>query len=224
MLFDGILGGIFESEVILIQTQFIYWCMPDFLVHIGDWAGVVKYGLVFVAAFFEGPVVMMTAGFLFHLRQLKFLPMYAALVGGDFAADIMWYGVGYLGARNIIVKYGKFFKMTPQTIDFLEKKFKKHESKVLFISKLTMGLGLAVPILIVAGMLRVSFKKYIIFNLLGGLLWTLFLVIVGSIFGNVYNLIPESFKTVAVVGIIILFFTLAATLKRYLMKYENFNL
>ncbi len=194
--------------------------MPHFLTYLADFAGFSRYILVFAAAFVEGPVVMMTAGFLFHIGKLQFFPMYVALVAGDFVADVMWYMFGYFGARKAVLKYGKFFKITPEVVFKIEDKLRHHESKILFISKLTMGFGLALPILIVAGMLKVSFKKYVVFNLAGGLVWALFLVFIGYTFGNIYVLIPGSFKVLFIIAVVSLFLGIATFAKRKL-TYEK---
>ena len=52
-----------------------------------------------------------------------------------------------------------------------------------------MGFGFAVVTLMVAGMLKVSFKRYVVINLFGGFIWTAMLLVIGYFFGNIYTLI-----------------------------------
>ncbi|MFA6274207.1 MAG: DedA family protein [Candidatus Paceibacterota bacterium] len=163
-----------------------------------------KYFLLFVGSFFEGPIVMIPAGFLWHLKVFNFWPMYFALIGGNFVADIIWYTIGYVGARPLILKFGKFFKITPEVIGEVEKKFEKYQNKVLIFSKLTMGFGFAVVILLFAGMIRVPFKKYIIINLTGSFILTIVSIFIGYLFGNIYVIVPPVFKIIFLIGIIIL--------------------
>ncbi|MCX6701773.1 MAG: DedA family protein [Candidatus Zambryskibacteria bacterium] len=170
--------------------------MVDFFQTALFWIESSKYVLLFVGCIFEGPVVMLASGFLFHLGQFSFWPMYAALVFGDFTADISWYCFGRFGTRSAIFKYGHIINLTPATLEKIENRFRKYHQKILIISKLTMGLGFAAVVLVVAGMFKVPFKNYVILNLIGGFIWTAFLLTIGYFFGNVYLLIPGSAKII----------------------------
>ena len=70
-----------------------------------------KYILLFLGSYFEGSVAMMAGGLLYRLGQVDFWPMYAAIFMGDFLSDIMWYFIGYFGARKFLTKYGKFINI-----------------------------------------------------------------------------------------------------------------
>ncbi len=163
---------------------------------------------------------MVGGGFLYRLSQLNFLPMYLCLVAGDFAADLVWYFVGYYGGRPLIVRYGKFFNITEEIIQKIEKRFRTYQTSILIVSKLTMGFGFSLATLITAGILKVSFRKYVAINLVGGFIWVGFLVLVGYLFGHVYLVIPDSIKVIFVlIGAIAVFFALR-TINRYLVNTE----
>ena len=180
------------------------------------WIDASKYVLLFFGCIFEGPVVMLTGGFLFSLGQLDFIPMYTALVLGDFTADIGWYAVGRFGTRRIITNYGHYIGVTPEVLNKVEHKFKHYHEKILIISKLTMGLGFAFVVLIVAGIVKVPFKNYVILNLLGGFVWTAFLIIIGFFFGNIYSMIAGPLRFVFATGILVLFIIALRQASRYL--------
>jgi membrane protein DedA with SNARE-associated domain len=179
-----------------------------------------KYAIVFLGCIVEGPVVMITSGFLLRVSQFQLVPLYFCLMGGDFVADLGWYAVGRFGAHPLIRKFGPYLNITPEIISKIEKRFKTYQNKILFISKITMGFGFALATLIVAGMLRVDFKKYAALNLLGGFIWTAILLTVGYFFGDLYVRIIGPLKIVFVfvsAGIVI--FALWA-INRYLVKTE----
>ena len=171
------------------------------------WIESSKYVLLFLGCIFEAPVVMVASGFLYKLGGFEFLPMYITLVSGDFVADIGWYFVGRFGGRPLISKWGHWFGITNESILKIQGRFQRYHEKVLIISKLTMGFGFALVTLVVAGMLRVPFKNYFILNLIGGFIWTAFLIGVGYFFGNVYASItgPEKivFACVSFIGIVV---------------------
>ncbi len=153
-----------------------------------------KYAIVFVLCIVEGPVVMISSGFLYRLGQFQLVPLYFSLMGGDFFADLGWYAIGRFGGGPLVRKFGKFLNITPEIIVKIEKRFKTYQNKILFISKITMGFGFALATLIVAGMLRIDFKRYALLNFFGGFIWTAFLLAVGYFFGNIYVYVPVPVK------------------------------
>lgn len=177
--------------------------MDAFIHNIVIWLDSSKYFLFFWGALAEGPVVMMTGGFLFKLGQVNFLLMYLALVLGDFVADICWYCVGRFGTRSTILKFGRIISLTPEKLAKIENRFHKYHQKILIISKMTMGLGFSTIVLVVAGITKVPFKKYAVINLLGGFIWTAFMITIGYFFGNIYNLVPESAKVIFI-GVVLI--------------------
>ncbi len=191
--------------------------MPQWLAQLLVIVGASRYIIIFFGAIFEGPIIMMTSGFLFHLGQLEFFPMYWALLLGDLVGDVGWYLVGFWGARTVVKRYGKLLGITPEVVAKLEHRFRLHHHKLLFISKLTMGFGLALPMLVVAGMLKVPLKNFIVLNFLGGLIWTLLMLIVGYFFGNIYTLIPPAFKAIFILVVLVAVFFLIRRLKAYLL-------
>lgn len=149
---------------------------------------------------------MLTGGVLLRLGQVEFLPLYVALILGDVLSDILWYWVGYLGARRFVMRWGHFVNATPEVVAKLERRFHKYHLRILVISKLTMGFGLAVPILTTAGMLRVPFSRYLAINVIGSFVWVAAIIWAGYSFGNVLSLVPEQFQIGSFIVLIITFF------------------
>ncbi|MDR3642787.1 MAG: DedA family protein [Candidatus Doudnabacteria bacterium] len=160
-----------------------------------------RYVLTFVLAIFEGPMVMVASGILLRLGFFYFLPVYFSLMLGDFVADLAWYWVGYYGGRPFVDRFGKYFSLTPDVVEKIEDFFHKHQDKILVISKLTMGFGFAVATLFTAGLVKVNFKKYALFNFFGGFIWTGVLLAAGYFFGNLYAVLNRGFKVVFIIAL-----------------------
>lgn len=175
-----------------------------------------KYVLIFLGSFFEGSAVMMATGLLSHIGTVAFWPAYAALMAGDVLSDIAWYLTGRFAARSFFTRWGRFFGTTPDILEKIERKFNHHHTKILITSKLTMGLGFAVPILIVAGTLRVPFMRYLTINVLGGIVWIFFLMRIGYYFGNVLQYIPKDFQIALAIAAPLLFFLVLRAINRKL--------
>ncbi|MDB4939904.1 MAG: hypothetical protein JWO40_329 [Candidatus Doudnabacteria bacterium] len=179
-----------------------------------------KYVLLFLGCLVEGPLLMMSSGFLYRLGQFQLIPLYFTLVSGDFTADLGMYALGRYGGRPLVDKFGRFFHITPEILAKIEDRFHRYQNKILFISKITMGFGFAVATLIVAGMIRVPFKKYAILNLYGGFIWTAFLLSIGYFFGDVYTKFVGPYKIVFVIFILAFVFIGMRLLIKYLSKKE----
>lgn len=192
--------------------------MGDIIQHFVSGLSYYRYLLAFALAIVEGPIVMVGSGLLLRLGFFYFWPIYLALMLGDFVADIGWYAVGYFGARKFVDRWGHIFSLTPEVMERMDKLFKEHHDKILFLSKITMGFGFALATLIAAGMSRVPFKKYALFNFLGGFIWTGLLVGVGYFFGQLYTLLGKGFKIAFIVFLAVFILALLFGLGKYFKK------
>ena len=159
-----------------------------------------KYALLFIGSFVEGAVVMMVGGFLWHQGEVAFWPMFLALFLGDILSDTGWYLLGYWGARPLVVRWGGYVGIVPQTVAKIERYFTKYHLWILVISKLTMGFGLGAATLVVAGMSRIPFGRFAVIVGSCSVIWVGAMVMAGYYFGNVFDLIQAEFKTAFVVA------------------------
>ena len=177
-----------------------------------------KYFLLFAGAYLEGTVVMMTGGLLWRLGQVEFWPAYGALMLGDFLSDMMWYFIGYFGARPFVARWGHLFGASPKVVKKIERRFHRYHTGILVISKLTMGFGLAVGTLMTAGMMRVSLVRYVTINVLCGIVWIFVIMLVGYYFGNILAYIPRQLQIVGGVAVVVGFFFGVRALSAQLAK------
>ena len=183
-----------------------------------DYLHMYRYLAIFLGAFFEGPIVMAATGFLIKLGVFDLIPAYFLLIAGDMTADVAWYYVGYFGTHKITNKIGKFIGFSGDVGARIDALFRKYDTKIILISKMTMGFGLSLAILITAGMSRVPLKKFISLNLLGGLVWVAFMVTLGYFFGNIYFMIEEGQRVGYIIFLIIALVLTVYGLARYMSK------
>lgn len=177
-----------------------------------------KYALLFLGSYFEGSVAILTGGVLYRIGVVAFWPMYLSLFAADILADLTWYAIGYFGARRFFERYGKYVNLTPAVIEKAEDKFHTYHLRILVISKLTMGFGFATAILATAGMLRVSLMRFVVINVVAGIIWLSFLIGIGYYFGNILEHLPRSFQIGSVVAMIVVFFVVVRAISKYLAK------
>lgn len=177
-----------------------------------------KYPFIFLVTIVEGPIIMVMSGLLVSLRLAGFWPIYITLMAGDLAGDVLWYTLGYHFARPVTERYWKFLGLTPELIEKIKSLFQNHEKKILFISKITMGFGFPLAALVVAGMTKMPFKKYIGSLFLGQVIFTGVLVSVGYFFGNIYLKINKDFQIISLIAFAAFVVLAIAGLRSYLRK------
>jgi len=175
-----------------------------------------RYFILLPLAVIEGPLLMMACGLLVRLGYLNFIPAYALIVIGDLFGDILWYLAGYKFGMPFVRKFGKFFNITEQDVEKVENIFHRHDSAILLLSKMTMGLGFALVTLISAGLVKIPLKKFVFWNALGGLLWTACLMAIGIYLGNFYLTVNSVLGKIGVLSSIVVIFIILISATKYI--------
>lgn len=189
-----------------------------FLTSILGFAAYFRYPLVAFGTIIEGPILMVASGFMYRMGLFELIPLFIAILIGDLIGDVFWYIVGRYFAEPILSKHGKFVGITPERFERIKGLFSKYHERILIFSKLTIGLGLALGVLIVAGATKVSFKKYMFINLVCGFFLVSILMSIGYFFGEVYSNISDNFKAVFLIVVIALVLSFSFFFSRYVKK------
>lgn len=180
--------------------------------------GPFKYLIIFIGGVIEGPILAVATGFLLRSGFFDLLPLFLALGIGDLVGDAVWYWVGSRFAGPALEKHGRFLTLTPESYEKIKTRFHKHHSLLLFGSKLTMGFGMALGMLMAAGAAKVPFRSYIFWNALGEALYLAALLSLGYFMGDLYGTIEKGFKTAFVVTTAIIIFGALYLFSNYLRK------
>lgn len=143
-----------------------------------------KYLVLLPLAIFEGPILMVIAGFL--VTQGIFNPLIVYIVGvtGDVIGDSLFYAIGLKG-RGFVLKYGRWFGIHQEKIDGAESFFHTHHGQSAALSKLVHGIGSVG--LIMAGILKVPYWRYIGSCILVSIPQSALLLSLGMFFGKAYQ-------------------------------------
>jgi membrane protein DedA with SNARE-associated domain len=166
-----------------------------------SWLLAYKYWALFPIAVIEGPIITVAAGFLITLGVFNPFLAYAVIVVGDTVGDMLHYCVGYFGGKRFIEKWGKYFGVSLNTIVPLEKTFADKGHSFFFWGKALHGIGGA--FLIAAGLIRYPFGKFLVSNVLGTLVKSALLLVIGFYFGQFLEKINSSLNIVAVITIVL---------------------
>lgn len=143
------------------------------------------YWVMFVATFFEGPLVTIAASFASALSVFNVWAVLAVAVAGDFSADLLYYYIGYYGRIKFLEKYGGKIGVTAKRAQKMDKLVHEHFGKTLLIAKLAPLIP--GPIVIVFGTSKIPPRKFISTVLTIIISKTAFYVAVGYFFGQLFS-------------------------------------
>jgi len=150
------------------------------------------YPLMLLLMIVEGPIVTLGAAFLASMGYFNFSIVLILSILGDIIGDIILYFIGFSSQKNSFFKKRAFSQSNSQIVNSIKENFQKKGAQIIFFTKITTGLCYITFIL--AGMLRLNFKKFLLFSFLGGIIWSSFLVAIGYYFGHLAEKIEEYIK------------------------------
>ena len=181
----------------------IFDFLRGYLVHYGYWT-------VFVALFLEntgvpvpGETVLLLASFLAYsehqlsLRNVILVGVLAATVG-----DNLGFAIGHFGGRRLLDRYRRTFRISARSIERSELFFERFGSVAIFFARFVFGMRvIAGPL---AGVLRMHWKKFALFNFLGAVLWVTVISFAGYLFGRHWDLLAEYMRRADMILIVAL--------------------
>lgn len=145
--------------------------------------------LPFLGAFIPGLIVIIAAGFLAKLGIMHFSYVFLFTALGAIFGDLIGYVMGRSYGYRLIVRYGGYFFLDQAKYDDMKNLVYRHSGKVLVGGRFN-GLTRAFAPFI-AGASRLPFGKFMMYNIIGGISWSLTFTLVGFIFGHGYRLIAH---------------------------------
>lgn len=147
-----------------------------------------KYYILLPLSIIEGPIITVIAGFLASTHSINPAAVYGVVVLGDLIGDTLLYSLGRWSGGGV-TKYGKFFGVTADRLASAKDYFANHHRRAVVTSKLVHGIG--VSGLVTAGVLRISYGRYMRTCFLISLAQCAFFLAIGLLFGNAYMRIGQ---------------------------------
>jgi membrane protein DedA with SNARE-associated domain len=147
------------------------------------------YWLIFACVFAENlgvplpsyPVIILAASAI-HSKHFSIVGLVLVSAMGALGGDIFWFALGRLRGRPILKTLCSLTLNPDSCVSRTENIFVRHGLKSFLVAKFVPGLNTVGPPL--AGMLRVSFPRFVLFDLGGILLWSGSAITMGILFRN----------------------------------------
>jgi membrane protein DedA with SNARE-associated domain len=183
--------------------------LRDFLVQYGYLAVAAILALENAGLPLPGETILLLASFLAYSEHLLRLPV--LILVGIIAAtmgDNAGFLIGYRGGRRFLENYQHIFRIKQRTLRRAERVFQRYGAATIFFARFVFGLRvIAGPL---AGVLRMPWKKFAVFNFLGATLWVSVMCAVGYLFGRHWQRLMAFFRRIdiliAVLACILVFY------------------
>lgn len=125
-------------------------------------------------------------------------------VAGSFAgSQIAWF-LGKKYGESILLKYGKLLHLNKKKLDSASAAFVKHKVSLLLFGRYVPGMRHLVPYM--GGISGMSTGSYIIYNLLGSLIWCTSFIGLGYALGEKWSIAEDIIKGYTVIFILLIVF------------------
>jgi membrane-associated protein len=175
------------------MTHSILDLLRNAVVHYGYWAVGAALLLENAGVPVPGETVLLLASFLAYSEHDLRLP-WIILVGtiAATAGDNLGFALGYFGGRPLLQRYQAFFRIRHTTVARGEELFARYGALTIFFARFVFGMRIIAGPL--AGVLRMPWRKFSLFNFLGAGLWVTVISGVGYLFGQHWDRLERVLK------------------------------
>ncbi len=185
---------------------YLFETLRNYLAHWGYWAVGAALLLENAGLPVPGETILLLASFLAYSEHKLALP-WIILVGVCAATlgDNLGFAIGSYGGRPLLERYQRTLRIRPAVIARGEELFARYGAATIFVARFIAGLRIIAGPL--AGVLRMPWRKFLVFNFLGAVLWVSVIASVGYLFGkhwdSLVDLVQDANLAVAIVVVII---------------------
>jgi len=177
-----------------------------------------EYGLwiVFIGMMTEGTIMILVSGVLCYLGMLSLKETIPVAIFGAMISDQFWYFIGRYYSQNIINR----FPLLKQRIKKIEFSVQKRGIWLAFSGRFIYCCSILFPIAL--GTYGYLYKKFILFNTLGIIVWSVSGISIGYILGTgAEHIIGKIEKIEHFIGLIFIIILLVWVTKSYLDTREK---
>jgi membrane-associated protein len=136
---------------------------------------------LFFGFFLPGDSLLFTAGFLASQDYMNIYLLVPLLFSASVLGNQLGYAFGYRIAPTFFRNKDSFFTRK-HYVEKTEEYFKKYGNKTIVIARFIPVVRTFAPIL--AGMAKMNYKQFVLYNFIGGLFWAVGLTVLGYFLGN----------------------------------------
>ncbi len=151
---------------------------------------IAQYGYIgiFIGTFLEGETTVLLGGIFSRLKYMNVWVVMIWAFAGTFAGDCTFFVIGRVFGKKIVEKYN-FIK---NKVPLANKIIRKKGNLIIFIIRFLVGIRAV--ILILLGCTNLKMGKFLTYNVLNSVAWSILVSIIGFAFGNVVLIFVSDIK------------------------------
>lgn len=184
------------------MSHSIFHAVRTFVADYGYWAVAVALLCENAGIPVPGETTLLFASFLafsehkLHLGWIIVVATCAATIG-----DNLGYAIGHYGGRRLVDRYQNFFRISKSAVERGEALFAHYGAAAVFFARFIFGMRvIAGPL---AGVLRMRWQSFAIFNFLGAVTWVSVIAGAGYLFGQHWRTLVRTMERFNIVVVIV---------------------
>lgn len=185
---------------------------------LGSWSYLLLFAIIFcetglvITPFLPGDSLLFVVGALSAKGDFHLFWAFVILSGAAILGDSLNYALGKIFGERILLKAGQRF-IKKEHVERTHRFYEKYGGKTIILARFVPVIRTFAPF--VAGIGRMNYYKFFIYNVTGALLWVAIFIFGGYYFGNI-SFIKENFLITILVIMLISFLPVGtALLKHY---------
>jgi membrane protein DedA with SNARE-associated domain len=177
------------------MVHHIFDLLRGYLAHYGYWTVAAALLLENAGLPVPGETILLLASFLAYSEH-KLRLAYIIVVGISAATlgDNIGFLIGHYGGRLFLKRYQKTLHIRPAALARAERLFDRYGAAAIFFARFIAGLRvIAGPL---AGVLRMPWRTFVVFNFLGAALWVTVISSAGYLFGKNWDAVVRAVRGV----------------------------
>src|SRR5580704_3808436 len=165
------------------MTHSILDLLRNAVVDYGYWAVAAALLLENAGVPVPGETVWLLASFMAfsqHELSLSWIIVVATIAAT--VGDNLGFALGYYGGRPLVARYQAFFRIKDSTLARGESLFARFGAVTVFFARFVFGMRIVAGPM--AGVLRMPWRKFLVYNFLGAAVWVTVISGVGYLFGQ----------------------------------------
>lgn len=143
----------------------------------------------FVGLVVPGEVTLLIAGLLASQGILHLWGLAIAASVGAILGDSAGYWIGRYGGLKVLRRYGKYFFFKEKYLETTQQYFETHGGKTVLFGRFVGVVRAFGPM--VAGISRMPYGKFLAYDIVGAILSTTLVLVLGFFFGESWRLISD---------------------------------
>lgn len=147
------------------------------------------YWALFVGTFIEGETILMLGGLAAQMGYLDLSLVMVVSFFGSFLGDQFYFHLGRLRGRELLAKHPKWQARAEKVHHYL----KRYHDLIMVGFRFVYGIRILTPIVLATDP-RLKTSRFLIFNGIGALIWTIVVAGAGYLFGHALELVVKQMQ------------------------------